>query len=503
MYQSRWPLTGGLLILVSTMLHLSTNDAHAAEWSLLENLSLGGIYTDNVNLVDNDSEFKESELIGVVTPSILLQGVGRRVNVDLAASLIFNTSDDNPVLPQYRALVGTELVKNNFFFDAIATADQGRINPFAAAGNPVVNRTDNFTTVYRYTLNPYFVSRLNGVADLRINYSYSDYLFEDDDVDPRTQQTLRASLFSPESSKVSGGLSASSRKTEYENDTSNNKTRSYIDAVLRYQFDRKWRFAGSIGPESNSGNSAEDRDNTNTSRWYLEARWTPNSRNSFSVRHGNRFFGNYTNLDLSHQHRKSRFILRYRTELRDPTDDLSQRNILPTTDLSGQPINPFTNGAFVQPNNFVDLTDNGAFIQDRFDAYYTLTGKKTNLELVGQYSKQDYLDSPRETIVSRAWVQVQRGLNRTYSARTRLSWSGTEEKDDNSNTETWRFLLGLSRPFGSKSGLSFQYTFADRESDTLGDSYRENRVSLFINTNYQGIPGYSGGFGRGYGGVWF
>ena len=194
MNKSRWPLTGGLLILVS-MLLFTPEASHAAEWSLLSNVSLGGIYTDNVNLVEDDSEFKESELIGVVAPGILAAWGGRRAMVDLAASLIFNTSDDNPILPRYRAFLGTELVKNNLFFDACTRADQGRINPFAAAGSPVVNQTGNFTTIYKYTLNPYFVSRLNGNADLKINYRYSDYLFSDDDVDPRTQQTLRASLF--------------------------------------------------------------------------------------------------------------------------------------------------------------------------------------------------------------------------------------------------------------------------------------------------------------------
>jgi hypothetical protein len=101
------------------------------------------------------------------------------------------------------------------------------------------------------------------------------------------------------------------------------------------------------------------------------------------------------------------------------------------------------------------------------------------------------------------YVQARRGLNRTYSARTRLGWYGTEEKDTNITSDTWRFLLGFSRPVGSRSGLSLQYTFADRESDTPGDSYTENRIALFFNTSYQGIPGWGGGFGRGYGGFWF
>ena len=219
---------------------------------MLSNASLGGIYTDNVYLVEDDSELKESRLTGVVAPSILLRGVGRRVNVDLAASLIFNTSDDNPILPRYRAFSGTERVKNNLFFDAFTSAGQGRINPFAVAGSPVVNQTGNFTTIYRYTLNPYFVSRLNGNADLKIDYRYSDYYFSDDDVTPRSQQSIRASLFTSGSAKVSGGLNYRYRKTEYEDDTEDGSIREYIDAVLRYQYDRKWRFAGSIGKEINT-----------------------------------------------------------------------------------------------------------------------------------------------------------------------------------------------------------------------------------------------------------
>ena len=145
-------------------------------------------------------------------------------------------------------------------------------------------------------------------------------------------------------------------------------------------------------------------------------------------------------------------------------------------------------------------------MSDLFRAFYTLTGKKTVFELVGQYETQDYQDSPTESIFSRAWVEVVRGLTRKYSLRTRLGWYGTEDKTantTNTSSDTWRFLLGLNRPVGRKSGLSLQYSYADRESDVPGDSYTENRVSLFFNTNYQGIPGYAGGSGRGLGGFWF
>jgi len=499
MYKSRWPLTGGLLILISQSL-LSPVVSHAAEWSLLENVSIGGIYTDNVNLVEDDSDLKESDLIGVVAPGILLRGEGRRAVFDLAVNLIFNTSDDNPILPRYRAFLGTELVKNNLFFDVIARADQGTIDPFRAAGSPVVNQTGNFTTIYEYTLNPRFVSRLNGLADLKIDYKYSDFLFSDDDVDPRKRQTLRADLFTdPGSAKASVGLDGYSQKVDYRDDATADSTRSYVDAVLRYQLNRKWRLAGSIGTESNTYET-DTRDDTGGPRWYLEARWTPNLRNSFTIRHGDRFFGPYTNLNMSHRARKSRLGLQYRTDLRDTSDNLSDRNILPTTDLSGQPVNPLTSGPFAQPNDFIDLTDNGLYLQEIFRAFYTLTGKKTTFDLGGSYQTRDYLDSPKETILSRAWVEVQRGLTRKYSARTRLGWYGTEEKDTIDTSDTWRFVLGLNRPVGRKSGLSLQYSYADRESSLPGDSYTENRVSLFFNTNYQGIPGYSGGYGSGYGG---
>ena len=501
MYKSRWPLAGGLQILVSLLL-LSPEVSHAAEWSLLTNASIGGIYTDNVNLVEDDSELKESELIGVVAPSIPMRGVGRRATVDLAASLIFNTSDDNPILPRYRAFLGTELVKNNLFFDAFTSADQGPINPFAAAGSPVVNQTGNFTTIYRYTLNPYFVSRLNGNADLKINYRYSDYYFSDDDVTPRSQQSVKASLFTPGSAKVSGGLDYSYRKTEYEDDTQDGSIREYIDAVLRYQYDRKWRFAGGMGTELNTFESDPQDDSLDGFRWYLEARWTPNSRNTYTVRYGRRPFGSYANLNFNHTARKSRFRLQYRRDLRDSSDNLSNRNTLPATDLSGQPTNPFTNGPFTQPNDFIDLTDNGVYVTDTFRAYYTLTGKRTTFTLGGLYETRDYLDSAEESIFTRAWVEGQRGLNRLYSVRTRLGWYGTEEKNTNNTSDTWRFILSLNRPVGSRSGLSLAYSFADRESNVPGDSYAENRISLFFNTNYQGIPGYRGGYGRGYRGFW-
>ena len=95
------------------------------------------------------------------------------------------------------------------------------------------------------------------------------------------------------------------------------------------------------------------------------------------------------------------------------------------TELSGKPTNPFTNGPFTQPNDFIDLSDNGVYVEDFLRAFYTLTGKRTTVNLVGQYETRDYVDSAEESILTRAWVGLLRGLNRTYSARTRLSCYGT------------------------------------------------------------------------------
>ena len=68
-------LSGSLMLAI-----LCAVPAHAGQWTITPRLSVGEIYSDNINLDDDD---KEGDLITEVTPGINIVGEGGRISGEL------------------------------------------------------------------------------------------------------------------------------------------------------------------------------------------------------------------------------------------------------------------------------------------------------------------------------------------------------------------------------------------------------------------------------------
>ena len=120
--------------------------AHGAEWTRGASMSVGGVYSDNVEL---ESRNETSELYGVVTPSVSLQGKGARANVGVNAAMEMNsrssggTGNFNPFL---NANGDAELIEDLFYTDVFARAGQTTTDPFRGSSNRALTENENTST---------------------------------------------------------------------------------------------------------------------------------------------------------------------------------------------------------------------------------------------------------------------------------------------------------------------------------------------------------------------
>lgn len=471
MYRKWSAVESGLLLLVCGSV-LQAEVAVAADWSLGKSITVREVYSDNIELSENN---KESELITVITPSMTLTGKGGRANVDLIASLEFNNlgGGADSLNPRLRANADAELVKNAIFVDASATATQNTIDPFTSSGSDTLNRTDNTTTTYTYSISPYWKNRFKSAAELEARYTSNGVINSGGNADDSDSQAFLLALSSgPDFSRLTWNLAGNYRKTEYDAGTESEFISA--DATLGYQINRKWQMNISVGDEWND--FASTKSETDGIRWSLGARWTPSPRTTLNFGFGDSFFGSLPSLDFSHRSRRTVITASYSRDLTDTHTLLSNQDIFNDTDPFGQPIDPITGDPLPLTGDLATLND-GTFVDERFRASVTVTGRRTTVALTGNHSRQISQGSARDVTLMSIGTTISRQLAANISANAGLDWNRSEETS-NTSTDTWAMRLGFSRKLGPKSNIGVDYVYTERDSDQLNDSYDENRISL-------------------------
>ena len=454
----------------------------AAEWNFSESISTSLAFTDNVELVEEDPE---SDWAFILSPNFLLSGQGRRLSVSLAAALTFVSGSEETFYPNIRAFGHSELVKNRFFVDAFATAYQTRIDPLRPAGRPI-NRTGNLTTTYSVGVNPYYVHRFRDVADLRVDYRYRHQFYVSEERDDRDYNEFFFTLNSGRYfSALDWSLVGRYQKTTYETDSASDTTFRSVDLNIGYPLTSSLTADASIGWERNDYQS--ERKNKDGPRWSVGVTWVPISRFSLRAGYRHRFDQDHPYVDISYRRRRSVFRLGYRVDLESGLNEpVGQNVLLVETDPLGNPVDPFTGDPLDLDQGVDDVTDNGANIAERFTASYYYAGRRTTFGLNARYTDRDYENSPREIFQWRLGASLTRQLGRQLSLRGIATW-WRDEDQTGFRADTWEAGVRVIRGLGDHSNLVFSYTFAQRESNQIGDDYKENRIALVLTTTMVGL----------------
>ncbi len=464
-----------LLILLAVM---ANEIALAAKWDFSESVSASVAYTDNVELVENDTE---SAWALILSPNFLINGEGRRLNVSIAANLQFVTPSDETFYPQLRANANAELMKNRFFLNVFATAYQQTINPLRPAGSPI-NRTGNLTTTYAVGFNPYYIEHFGDVADLRLDYNYQHQFYVSGDLNDRDTNDFHFALNSGRKfSAFNWGLFGRYDRTTYAGDSASDTTFKSLDVRLGYRLTRSLSPYFTFGREWNTYQSSGSR--SGGPSWLVGTTWTPNPRLNMDIGYGYRFFGHYPYVDLSYRHRHSALRLHYTHDLQSGYVPLNQQNILAQTDVAGNPVDPFTGNpldlANPEPGSFMG---NGANVNKRFTMAYVLSGKRTTLGINGRYSDREYVDEFRNILEWGLGFNLSRRLARQLMVSGNVRWRRTEDVAD-FRSDTWDLGFHVIRGLGDHTNLTFSYTYSQRDSNRPGDDYTENRLALVLRTS--------------------
>jgi len=474
------------LAAVSLVLTLSMG-ALGGEWAQKGSVTYSGVYTDNVGLRDKG---KDGEFINVVRPSFELIGKGRRAEMSLAAAFEFNDvgSGADAFNPRIKGDGKVEVLEDFFFIEGDVYSNQSMIDPFAAGGESSLNKTDNHTTTYDYSVSPYIVHRFGQTAEYQLRYTFDDQINKSDELSDSSHEIVLMTLKSgPEFGRISWGLTNEYNKTEFDGDgegslnQSGDNERLSSSVNIGYRLTEQWQVNGTLGKEWNNYQTYDD-DDTDDQFWDVGVLWTPTRRTTFDVGYGKHFYSTTPRFKFTHKHRRSALSVSYARTLSDTRSERRNAEFFSFLDALGDLVDPITGEPLFLTDNFT-FQDQGVFINEKFDSEWTLKGKRTSLTLFLKESKQIREDVDSDAVFKSTGIRLKRDLSSVLSVTSRLSWDERENRQAN-QADTTRFYLSVDRELGPKTKLGIAYSFSDRDSELSSDNYKENRVSVSLTIDF-------------------
>lgn len=495
-------LTG---LLISTP--LLTEKTQAADWERGAGLSLSTEFSDNICLSNDD---KKSEAFTVVTPNLRLRGEGARANVSLDGNVRYNSladadvtcpSGQRPVfanrerfLPSIRYVGDLELIEDWLILESDASARTTNIDSFAPGNASGLDGRDNVNIVYRYGAGALMQRRL-GDADMRLRYNYNE---QSNGVRLLGDSSENRGEFSLDNARDNNRLtlSVSGQYSELEYEGTelipafDNKLSS-AEARAALRLGSSWQVSAMGGEEWNEFISLSD--DIDGSYWDASLSWSPNDRVSVEVGTGERFFGSSPHASIRYRHKRVEFTAGYNRSVNLPRDLRAASGSLidpfdPDFDPGNDPIGGIPPGQVpgLPPILEGDPTfiGNSPLINEQLRLGLRYSGQRTTMSISASESVQKRLEDFSEATFSSVGVTMSRSLSSNLSANLSVNYSEREGRGGSNvgvfgeTSETWRGVFGLSRRLGTDTTVSIDYQYNRRDSDSVLNTYEENRVVL-------------------------
>jgi len=498
-------LSGSLMLAI-----LCAVPAHAGQWTITPRLSVGEIYTDNVNLDDDD---KEGDLITEVTPGINIVGEGGRISGELdyqVQNLFFlSNSDASGISQQMDARATAEVTRNFFFVDATSRFGQSIVDAQGTISRNNINDAGNQTDFYAYGISPYILPHFGGYADGTFRYSL-DHVRYDDDVSNSLENRFDASLVS---GRKFGPLSWSADYVYDDIYRSKADDARFENATAdaRYFINRKFSLVAQAGYANNDYDTNEEIENG--SYWAVGGLWQPSRYYSLEALTGRNldtvtvslYPGRRTSLQVTYRDRKVGLndgeawfgTFRHRTRQTNWNADYiedtttQQQETLGEGGFSFLGVDPTTGetNPNPQPGDLVVIVPTGPISsltnevieRKRGSASVGMRTGKTGLRFTAFKQQRRYLTSLREEDVHGFSASVNRRVAPRTNAIVTGSWQRIEEKNGGrGDTDFWFVEGDLRRQIRPRLEGMVGYSFTRQDSDDGRDNYSENRVQARI-----------------------
>ena len=491
---------------------LSLNAANAGDWDITPRISVAEIFSDNINLDDDD---KKNDLVTEISPGISVHGEGGRLIADVdyeMQNLIFlNESDASGSNHQLDASATAELAKDLFYVDATSSMGQSIVDANRTISNNNINNAGNRTDFYTYTLSPFIQSHFGGYADGSFRYTYGQVNYDDDGISDTTENSFDAGLVS---GRKFGPLSWTANYNHTELDRDTNPDQRFLgdekfenaDATARYRISNRFSLVGQAGYANNDFDTSEKIENG--SYWSVGGFLQPNRYYSLEAQQGSNLktvtVGLYptrrTSLVVTYRDRDvglnpgevwsgsfSHYTRRTTWKARYEEDTTTEQQLLLQEGFAFFGVDPLTGetNPSPQPGDLVVIVPLGPVqtltdeIIERKRATGTFGMKtgKTGLRFTVFDEQRRYLTSLREE-ETKGFIG---SLNRRIAPHTNSTLSGwwqrrTDDDREGQDSDFWYVQAQLSRQIRQRLNASVSYTFTRQDSDNNRDDYSENRV---------------------------
>ncbi len=458
-----------------------TFNVQSADWVITPGVLLEQVYTDNANL-DND---EVSESITRVKPRISAYRKGARASVDLSYAPQYRhyweETQDNEVVHFLRADGDIELVKNHFFIDGWATADQHTINSSSRTGIDSISGSDDLTQVYTAGISPYLASQLGDYATVEARYGLNRIEYADDNLDSSTGQRVDLVLGSGRSVRViPWELQLTQSRIDYDDLEEDDKV-SRARGELAYQFSRQWALAAALGYEEYELSVNEDIDG---GIWSVGFIFTPSSRTRLAAGFGERSFGDDYYLDFSHRSQRIVWSASYLQDFVSARDEVMRPSLFERRDAFGNLIRDPVLSNPVAATRSGPTLDEGHYLLESFNARVVMSTGRTSLSLAAGYTERDYEESlvPRDSTDLKLSGRLTRRLRSHLNGFLGVAWIDHEE--DLADYQQWSASVGGSYQLAPKTSLSLSLSHLQRDASVDAASYTENRVSLGLDKRW-------------------
>jgi uncharacterized protein (PEP-CTERM system associated) len=496
------------LQLVLVFFLVCASSADAGDWEVTPRFTLGEIFSDNINLDDDD---KESDLTTEISPGISIHGVGGRltadIDYDMQNTIYASNSNANGTFHQLDANATAEMAKNLFFVDASGAMGQALVSADSTISTDNLNNAGNRTDFSAYSLSPYLKPHFGGYADGLFRYTYSEVKYDDSVSDANTN-SFDADIVS---GRKFGPLSWSAgyNYSDEQRNSASNTTYENANGQARYRISKYFSLVGQGGYANNDYNSSEEVENgtywaiggfLQPSRYYsLEAQQGnnlstatvglyPTRRTSLVVTYRDRQVGlnpgEVWSGSFSHYTRRTTWNASYLEDTTTQQQQVLQDGgfvfwgfIDPITGERHTDPQPGDLVVFAPVGPIISLT-NEVIERKRASGSFGIKTGKTGLLVSVFDERRKYLTSLTEEETKGVSGSVNRQLAPRTNGVMTASYQRTTDDGTGSDTEnTFMFLqAGVTRQIGRKLNGSLYYRYSVQDSRDGDNDYTENRI---------------------------
>ncbi len=446
---------------------------------LVTGITLGELYTDNLKLAGSGKP-KESSWISVVQPFVKVAYSAPRfsgmLDYTLTGYVYAGHSGNNQLAQNLDALGTVTVLPQHLYVDATAVYGQQVLNNQLPAGSGTFFLDNNRANVGRGTISPYWVQDLGRVGTMQLRYTRGRVVYNKNGISGSdrnllsgipdiTSDSVQFSLNSP--SYETWGWNLGYTQQRIQPDAGQSLQFARAQAGLSYQLNYATRLLADAGKENRYLPDGSYK-RLGASFWDAGFQWA-NTRDSFKLLVGHRFYGRSAQLSWTHQ---AALLTTNVSYVEQPTD-LNQQ-------LLGQGAGQFVvapGGNFFVPS----LRERQIYLMKRasVSASYQMPRGKLALNLYDESRRYFALDNAREKVANAdlSWL-FDLGPFTTFTPM--VGWQRSLFMDGQTNYTRY-FQLALVHQFNPDNFASLRFRNDSRSAYTLlpgANGYRVNVIYL-------------------------